>query len=138
MRLDFDGDELQTAVVAVASALPAAVAHPYRCPMRRLTHMLHHRSLTVACLALLYGLFPLAYVVGASHQMHEQDVGFLLLASITALLGWIICAATLIVLLKDSRTGYPSFRCSVATLLWSFACVPVLFLTVGIARGLMR
>ena len=30
MRFGFDGDGLQTAVVAVASALPAAVAHPCR------------------------------------------------------------------------------------------------------------
>jgi hypothetical protein len=30
MRLDFDRDGLQIAVVAVASALPAAVAHPGR------------------------------------------------------------------------------------------------------------
>ena len=30
MRFSFDGDGLQTAVVAVASALPAAVAHPCR------------------------------------------------------------------------------------------------------------
>jgi hypothetical protein len=30
MRLDSDGDGLQTAVIAVASALPAAVAHPCR------------------------------------------------------------------------------------------------------------
>ena len=28
MRFGFDGDGLQTAVIAVASALPAAVAHP--------------------------------------------------------------------------------------------------------------
>jgi hypothetical protein len=30
MRLDFDGDGLQTAVIAGVSALPAAVAHPCR------------------------------------------------------------------------------------------------------------
>jgi hypothetical protein len=30
MRLDFDGDGLQTVVVAVVSTLPAAVAHPCR------------------------------------------------------------------------------------------------------------
>ena len=30
MRLDFDGDGLQTAVIAVVSTLPAAVAHPCR------------------------------------------------------------------------------------------------------------
>lgn len=30
MRLYFDGDGLQIAVIAVASALPAAVAHPCR------------------------------------------------------------------------------------------------------------
>jgi hypothetical protein len=30
MRLDFDGDELQIAVVSVASTPPAAVAHPCR------------------------------------------------------------------------------------------------------------
>lgn len=30
MRFDFDGDGLQTAVIAVVSALPAAVAHPCR------------------------------------------------------------------------------------------------------------
>lgn len=28
MRFGFDGDGLQTAVIAVVSALPAAVAHP--------------------------------------------------------------------------------------------------------------
>lgn len=33
-RLDFDGDGSQTAVVAVVSALPAAVAHPCRWPCR--------------------------------------------------------------------------------------------------------
>jgi len=35
MRLDFDGDGLQTAVIAVVSALPVAVAHPCRSAMMR-------------------------------------------------------------------------------------------------------
>lgn len=59
IRLDFDGDGLQTAVIAVVSALPAAVAHPCRSPSQILTthprKMKLLRSLTTPPLAASLG-----------------------------------------------------------------------------------
>ena len=55
-----------------------------------------------------------------------------------AILGLLYSAFTLIVLLRDNRSGYPSFRCSLATMLWGLACFPVLVLVVIIVRDLWR
>jgi hypothetical protein len=74
---------------------------------------------TLLFAALAIGAFPL-----------EQRSQNLSQAGAVAVLGLLACALTLVVLLRDNRTGYPSFRCSVATLLWSLACVPIIWLSV--------
>jgi hypothetical protein len=40
--------------------------------------------------------------------------------------------------LRDNRSGYPSFRCSLATLLWALACVPVALLALNVIGGFFR
>jgi len=55
-----------------------------------------------------------------------------------AVLGVAYCALNLVLLLRDNRSGYESFRLSVATLLWALACFPVMLLTIGVVRGLLK
>ena len=98
--------------------------------MKRIAHLLHHRSLTVSVIALLFGMYAVAFLPEHSYRIHEQGPTFLLQAGIAAAFGLLYCAFTLVILLRDNRSGYPSFRCSLATLLWALACFPILFLTV--------
>ena len=106
--------------------------------MKRIGQLMHHRSLTLSVIALFFALYAFAFVPEHSYRLHQQGAVFLWQAGIAAALGLLVCAFTLVILLRDNRTGYPSFRCSVATLLWALACFPDLFLTVLVVGGLWR
>jgi hypothetical protein len=106
--------------------------------MRRLLQFLHHRSLTVAIIALFLGSYGFAFLPEHSYRLHQQGAAFLTQAGIAAALGLLWCVFTLFVLLRDNRSGYPAFRCSLATLMWALACFPVLFLTVVVIGGFCR
>jgi len=106
--------------------------------MRRLPQFLHHRSLTVSVIALFFAFHAFAFLPEHSYQLHQRRAAFLTQAGIAAALGLFWCAFTLFILLRDNRSGYPSFRCSLATLLWGLACFPVLFLTAVVIGGLWR
>src|SRR5712691_4070390 len=92
--------------------------------LKATSQLFHHRSLTASIISLFFALlaiggFPI-------EQTSEQLFG----VGAIAVLGLLVCTLTLLVLLHDGKTGYPSFRCSVSTLLWSLACVPIIWLTV--------
>jgi hypothetical protein len=106
--------------------------------MRRLLQLLHHRSLTVSIIGLFLGFYAFAFLPEHSYRLHQQGVAFLTQAGIAAALGLLWCLFTLFILLRDNRSGYPSFRCSLATLFWALACFPVLFLTVVVIGGFWR
>jgi hypothetical protein len=106
--------------------------------MRRLFQIVHHRSLTASVTCLFFAFFAFAFLPEHSYRLQQQDASYLTVATLTALLGLVICAFTLFILVRDNRTGYPSFRCSLATLLWALACVPVFFLTLIVIGGLFR
>jgi len=88
--------------------------------MKRIAHLLHHRSLTVSVIALLFGMYAVAFLPEHSYRIHEQGPTFLLQAGIAAAFGLLYCAFTLVILLRDNRSGYPSFRCSLAGPLRAF------------------
>ena len=106
--------------------------------MRRFLQFLHHRSLTVSIVALVFGFYAFAFLPEHSYRLHQQREAFLTQAGTAAGLGLLWCVFTLFMLLGDNRSGYPSFRCSLATLLWALACLPVLFLTVVVIGGFWR
>jgi hypothetical protein len=106
--------------------------------MRRLSQILHHRSLTVSVIALVLAFYALAFLPEHSYRLSQQGTAFLTQAAIAAALGLIWCAFALWILLRDNRSGYPSFRCSLATLLWALACFPVLLLTLTVVGELWR
>ena len=106
--------------------------------MRRLLQFLHHRSLTVSVIALVVGFYAFAFLPEHSYHLHQHRATFLTQAGIAAGLGLFWCFFTLLILLRDNRSGYPSFRCSLATLLWALACFPVVFLTVVVVGGFWR
>jgi len=106
--------------------------------MRRIAQFLHHRSLTVSIIALFFALYAFAFLPEHSYRLHQQGAAFLTQAGMAAALGLLYCAFTLVILLRDNRSGYPSFRCSLATLLWALACFPVLFLTVVVVGAFWR
>src|ERR1035441_573988 len=97
--------------------------------MSRVFQLLHHRSLTLSIVAVFFAFLALAFLPEHSYRLQQQRTAYLTQAGITAGLGLVVCAFTLILLLRDNRSGYASFRCSLATLLWALACLPVLFLT---------
>ena len=105
---------------------------------RRVSQLLHHRSLTVAVIALFFAVLALGFLMEHGYRLHHQRTAFLRQSSIAAALGVLYCTFTLVLLLKDNRSGYPSFRCSLATLLWALACFPILLLTAVVVRELVR
>jgi hypothetical protein len=106
--------------------------------MRQLFQFLHHRSLTVSVIALIVGFFALAFLPEHRGRLQQQGATFLTQAALTAALGLLCDAFTLVILLRDNRSGYPAFRCSLAALLWALACFPVLFLTVMVIAGIWK
>ena len=106
--------------------------------MRRLFQIVHHRSLTASIVALSFALLAIAFLPEHAYRMEHQGAAYFRPASITALLGLFICAFTLVILLRDNRSGYPALRCSLATFLWALACVPVFGLTLVVASRLFR
>jgi hypothetical protein len=106
--------------------------------MRRLFQFLHHRSLTVSVIALCFACYAFAFLPEHGYRLHQQGAAFLTQAGIAAALGILYCAFNLVTLLRDDRSGYPSFRCSLATLLWALACLPILFLAAVVIGGLWR
>jgi hypothetical protein len=116
---------------------PAWLRSVFAC-MTRLLQFLHHRSLTVSVIALVLGCYAFAFLPEHSYRLNQQRATFITQAGIAAALGLFWCVFTLFVLLRDNRSGYPSFRCSLATLLWALACFPVLFLTVVVVGGFWR
>jgi len=85
--------------------------------MKRLFRLLHHRSLTVSTVALFFGFMPWRFI-DLGYWLHKDRAAFLTQSLIVAALGVLYCTFTLVFLLRDNRSGYPSFRCSLATLLW--------------------
>jgi len=106
--------------------------------MRRVLQFLHHRSLTISIIALFFALYAFAFLPEHSYRLHQQGTAFLIRAGTAAALGLLYCVFTLVILLRDNRSGYPSLRCSLATLLWALACFPILFLAVVVVGGVWR
>jgi hypothetical protein len=106
--------------------------------MRCVYQFLHHRSLTVSIIALFLALVPLGFLPEHAFRLQQQGAAYLRSAGIIAALDVLSCAFALIILVKDNRSGYPSYRCSLATLLWALACVPVILLIVVVIGDLLR
>jgi len=100
--------------------------------LKATSQLFHHRSLTASIISLVFAFFA----IGGFPL--EQNSERLFGAGVVAVLGLLICTLTLLVLLHDGRTGYPSFRCSVSTLLWSLACVPIVWLTVIVVSQVLE
>ena len=103
-----------------------------------MSQAVHHRSLASSAVALAFGFVALAFVPEHQYRLQEQGDGYLLRAAAVAVAGLTMCTFTLIVLLRDNRSGYPAMRGSLAALFWAIACVPVLLLTIIVFRGLTR
>ena len=106
--------------------------------MSRTFQLLHHRSLTVSIVALFMGFYALAFLPEHGYWLQQNRATFLLQSALAAGLGMLYCAFNLVILLRDNRSGYPSFRCSLATLLWTLACFPVLFLAIVVIGDLCK
>lgn len=106
--------------------------------MRRLLQFLHHRSLTASLASSFFAFLALAFLPEHSYRLRQQGMGYLTPAAVTAFLSLTVCSITLFILVRDNRSGYPPFRCSLATLLWALACVPVFWLILVVAGGFLR
>jgi hypothetical protein len=102
--------------------------------MRTISEFFHHRSLTVSIVALFFGLWASACI---PHYATDATK-WLLDAAFVAGLGLTFCTLNLILLLRDNRTGYESFRLSLATLLWAIACFPIVLLAIGVVQGILK
>jgi hypothetical protein len=97
--------------------------------MRQVFQILHHRSLTISVLGAFFAVLATVFMPESWYRWQHLGMKYLMPAGIIALLGLTDCAVTFVCLLRDDKSGYPSFRLSVATLLWAVACVPILFLS---------
>jgi uncharacterized membrane protein len=88
--------------------------------------------------ALAFALLAFGFLPEHAYRLEQQDASYLRPAAATALLGLFICTLTLILLLRDNRSGYPAPRCALATFLWALACVPVCGLTVVVVTSFFQ
>lgn len=98
---------------------------------------LSQRCLSVSCVALVFGLLALSMLFAVGHAGPPSSLGDLVAPAMGAGIGLLACAATLLVLLRAGRDGYPADRLSLATFLWALGCVPVVLLTIGVIRLLL-
>jgi hypothetical protein len=105
--------------------------------VKPLLRILHHRSLTTSIICLFLSLFAVGLFPGLSERLREPEVSFLVMGGVTAGLGILVCILNLWLLIRDNLTGYPAMRCSVATLVWAFACLPFFALAVVVVRNLV-
>ena len=106
--------------------------------MSRISRILHHRSLTVSVAGLFFALLAFSFFPEHAYRLHRWGRVFLVQCGIAAALGLLYSMFTLIVLLRDDRSGYPSFRCSLAILLWALASIPSLLLAVFVVGEVCR
>ena len=98
--------------------------------LARLFRVLHHRSLTLSVIAVFFAFVASGFLPESDYRLQQQGPDYLLPAYIVAILGVAVCCLGFVNLLKDDRNGYEAFRLSVATLLWSMACIPISLLVV--------
>ena len=115
----------------ISRCLPA----PNRAPpvrhypsMRRLLRFLHHRSLSASLVSLFFGFLALGFLPEHTYRLRQQGMGYLTSAAVATILSLAVCSITLFILIRDNRSGYPAFRCSLATLFWALGCAPVIWL----------
>jgi cell division protein FtsW (lipid II flippase) len=106
--------------------------------MKRVFQILHHRSLSASIVALFFALLAFGLLPEHAYRIRQQGAAFLRHAGTMALIGCLVCVFTLIMLLRDNRSGYPPHRCSIATLLWALACVPIFLLAVVVIGELLK
>jgi len=102
--------------------------------LSRLFRILHHRSLTVSGICVFFAFLSLGFLPEGEYRLQQDGADYLLSAYIIAILGAGVCCLNLVNLLKDDRSGYESFRLSVATLLWALACIPISLLLLFVSR----
>ncbi len=106
--------------------------------MKRILKILHHRSLTISLVACFFGVNAFAFIPEHGYRLHQQGTRFLFNAGIAATVALVADIITLIVLLRDDRSGYPSMRFSLATLLWALGCFPTGWLAVIVLGGVLK
>lgn len=106
--------------------------------LTRLFRILHHRSLTLSVVTIFFAFLASGFLPESDYRLQQEGPEYLLPAYIVAVLAFAVCCITFVNLLKDDRRGYESFRLSVATLLLSFACVPISLLFVMVMSQVVR
>jgi hypothetical protein len=96
--------------------------------MKRLFEIFRHRSLSLSLVALLFALLATSLLPEHHYRIEHQGTSYFAFAVAIVVGGLSTCAFSLANLIRDSRSGYPSFRCSLATLLLALACGPTGFL----------
>ena len=106
--------------------------------MHRLFQTLHHRSLTISSVAVVFAFLAFGSLWEHRFRMEQEGTRYFIQAGTVAFLGLLVCIVGLINLLKDDRSGYPSMRLSVATLLWALASFPIIGLSLMVVATLLR
>jgi hypothetical protein len=101
--------------------------HNGRRHMKPLFCILHHKSLTLSLVALSVALFATSLLPDHNYRMQQGNIYFFLALTVVVA-GLAFCAITLINLGLDRRSGYPSLRCSLATVILALAWGPIAFL----------
>ena len=98
---------------------------------------LSRRCLTVSCVTFVFGFVALGMLFGLGHPSRQGSSSNLVSPAVGAGIGLLACAATLVVLLRGGRSGYPANRLSLATFIWALGGVPVVLLTIAVIRELL-
>jgi drug/metabolite transporter (DMT)-like permease len=83
-------------------------------------------------ISIFFAVLAFAFVPEFSFRVQQGGTHFRSQASVMAALAAMVCLVTLVILLRDERSGYPSSRLSVAILFWALSCVPVVMLVLQV------
>jgi hypothetical protein len=104
----------------------------------RIMAVFHHRSLTISITSLCFSFLVSGLLPMFAYRRQQQGAEYLATAGLAVISGVAVCSFNLFILLKDNRSGYPSWRCSLATLLWAIACAPICIFLVLLVREFLR
>ncbi|MHC1766268.1 MAG: hypothetical protein AB9869_18535 [Verrucomicrobiia bacterium] len=98
----------------------------------------HRRSLTLATISLLLGLFTFAQVLGFSFRMRPPSASYAVWTLSIFVLAATFCIHATVNLVRDVDRGYPPARCSLAAVILLFALLLIGWTGFGLAGFILR
>ena len=106
--------------------------------MTHLATFFHRRSLTLAFVALLFGLAAFGRVFNFAGLAHQHGREFVHQSLLLCIVSLVVCVAVLANLVLDVRRGYSPSRCSLASVIVLAAFAGPVLLAITLASYFSR